>query len=362
MISLILIISVMVIYRQVSYMQSKNLGYDKANIIHFDKEGKVMQNQDAFLSELKKIPGVVNASDIQQGMVQSVSGGATTYGIDWPGKTDKDLVDFVVRNVDYDLLETLGIQVKEGRSFSRNFGSEHSKLIFNEAAIKVMGLKNPIGTSIKMWQQDMSIIGVVKDFHISSLHEPIAPMVFRFDPQRTSMIMVKIKTGKERETLARLEDFYKKYNPGYVFDYKFLDDAYQALYVSEKRVSLLSKCFAALALLISCLGLFGLAAFNAEVRAKEIGIRKVLGASVRNVMVMLSKDFIKLVFIAIIGAFPLAWWVMHAWLTGFAYRIDIGAGVFVVAGISIIAISLLTVGYQSIRTALMNPVHSLRSE
>ena len=162
--------------------------------------------------------------------------------------------------------------------------------------------------------------------------------------------------------MGRLEAFYKKYNPGYVFEYKFLDEAYQAQYISEKRVSVLSAYFAGLAIIISCLGLFGLAAFNAEVRTKEIGIRKVLGATASNVVMMLSKDFIKLVLISIVIAFPLAWWAMNTWLSGFAYRTDIGAGVFVIAGLSILAITLLTVTYQSLRTALMNPVKSLRSE
>ena len=361
-ISLVLIVAVLVIYQQVDYVQSKHLGYDKSNVIAFDKEGAVAQNTNAFLAELRKQPGIVNASAIQQGIVQSGTTGASTYGIDWPGKTDKDLVDFTLRAVDFNLLETLGIQLKEGRRFSPSFGAEDKKLIFNETAIRVMGLKHPVGTKVKMWGEDKEIVGVVKDFHVTSLHEPIAPLLFFYKPDNTSTIMAKLERGKEKAALRNLEAFYKKYNPGFVFDYSFVDDVYQAQYVSEQRVSLLSQCFAVLAILISCLGLFGLAAFNAEVRTKEIGIRKVLGASVQNIVLMLSKDFVRLIFVAILIAFPLAWWAMNHWLRGFAYHINISPWLFVMAGVAILLIAVLTLSYQSIRTAFMNPVKSLRTE
>jgi ABC-type antimicrobial peptide transport system permease subunit len=363
MVSLVLIVSVMIIYRQMEYVQSKNLGYDKSNIIYFDKEGAITQNREAFLAELKKLPGIVNASAIQQNIVHAGPGnGASTYGIRWPGKSDKVLIDFVVRAVDYDMIETLGIPLKEGRSFSKEFGSDSTKVVFNEAAIKVMGLKDAIGTPINLWGKDMSIIGVVKDFHLSSLHQQIEPMVFIYKPSNTATIMAKIETGKVKETLSALESFYKKFNPGYPFEYKFLDDAYQAQYVSEQRVSILSRYFAGLAVLISCLGLFGLAAFNAEMRTKEIGIRKVLGASLSNVMFLLSKDFFKLIILAVVLAFPLAWLAMNSWLSGFAYKIQIEASYFVVAFGSILLITLFTVSFHAIKTAIANPVKSLRTE
>ena len=362
-VSLVLIISVMIIYRQMEYVQSKNLGYDRSNIIYFDKEGTISQNPETFITELKKLPGIVNASAIQQSVVRTGAGnGASTYGISWPGKSDKDFIDFVVRAVDYDMIETLGITFKEGRSFSKEFGADSINLIFNEAAIKVMGLKNAIGTPIRMWDRNMSIVGVVKDFHLASLHEPIAPMVFMYRPSNTSMIMAKMERGKVKETVSALESFYKKFNPGYPFEYKFLDDAYQAQYVSEQRVSVLSRYFAGLAILISCLGLFGLAAFHAEVRTKEIGIRKVLGASISSVMFLLSKDFLKMVIIAVVMAFPLAWWAMNNWLSSFAFKIDIGISVFVVAFAAIVLITLFTVSFQAIKAAIANPVESLRTE
>lgn len=360
MVSLVLMIAVMVIYKQIQYAHSKNVGYDRSNIVYFEKDGKVTENSEAFIAELKKLPGVLNASAMQQNLFQNRDG-TSTYGIQWPGKTDKDLIDFVLRAVDYDMLETLGIQVKEGRSFSKQFGAEDTKLIFNEAAIRAMRLKDPVGTKVTMWGNDMTIAGVVKDFHMSSFHEEIAPMVFMYSPQRTSTVMAKIAAGKEKQTLSAIADLYKKFNPGYLFEYKFLDEAYQAQYTAEQRVSVLSRYFAGLAIIISCLGLFGLAAFNAEVRTKEIGIRKVLGASLTNVMLMLSKDFIQLIIISMLIAFPIAWWAMNEWLNSFAYRVEVGVFEFVVAGVSIIVLAMITVSYQSIKTALMNPVKSLKT-
>ena len=360
-VSLFLIVAVVVVYRQVEFAQTKHLGYDRANVLYFDKEGKVSQNTGDFLEALRKVPGVLNASAIQQNIVEN-GANASTYGIEWPGKTEKDLVDFTVRAVDFDLLETLGIPLKEGRSFSGVFGAEETGLIFNETAIKVMGLNNPVGQSVKMWGENKTIIGVVKDFHMASLHEPIAPMVFTYRPQNTIMIMAKIAAGREKETIDRIQEFYKNYNPGYVPDFKFLDEEYQAQYVSEQRVSLLSRYFAGLAILISCLGLFGLAAFTAEQRTKEIGVRKVLGASAAGITGLLAGDFLKLVALAIVIASPLAWWGMNRWLAGFAYHIDIQWWMFALAGFAVIGIALLTVGVQSVKAAVANPVKALRSE
>ncbi|HET9744444.1 MAG TPA: ABC transporter permease [Chitinophagaceae bacterium] len=361
MLSIVLIVGVMVIVKQVKYVQSKNIGYDKSNVIHFNKEGKLNDNAESFIAELKKVPGVVNASSVEQNIMQK-GNGSSTYGINWPGKSPDVMIDFAIRKVDYDFIETLGMQLIKGRSFSRAYGTESQGLIFNETAIKLMGLKDPIGTKVNLWGEDKTIIGVLKDFHISSLHEPISPVVFNFEPSRTSTFMVKIAPGKERETIGSIEELYKKFNPGFLFEYRFLDELYQSQYISEQRVSVISKYFAALAIIISCLGLFGLATFNAEVRTKEIGIRKVLGASVSNVMVMLSKDFIVLIIISMLIGFPVSWIAMNAWLDGFAYRVNIGAEVYIIAAVAIIFLTLVTVSYQSLRTALMNPVNSLRSE
>jgi putative ABC transport system permease protein len=288
--------------------------------------------------------------------------GSSTYGINWPGKVPDVMIDFAIRGVDYGLIETLGMQIAEGRSFSEKHGSEKDGLIFNEYAIKVMGLKDPVGTKVNLWGEDKTIIGVVKDFHISSLRDPIVPVVFRFAPEQTSTFMVKIAPRKEKETIAQIQALYNKFNPGYLFEFRFQDELYQAQYISEQRVTVISKYFAALAIIISCLGLFGLATFNAEMRTKEIGIRKVLGASVRNIMFMLSRDFVVLIIIAMLIGFPLAWIAMNFWLDGFAYRVNIGADMFIVAGIALVALTLFTVSYQSLKAALTNPVKSLRTD
>ncbi|HTF30088.1 MAG TPA: FtsX-like permease family protein, partial [Flavitalea sp.] len=360
-VSLVLIISVIVVYRQMEYVQLKNLGYNKASAISFDKIGAIGKNTDLFLDQLKNIPGVLNASTIQQKLAQD-GNGSSTYDISWPGKPDNLEVDIAVRAVDYDLIETLGIQIKEGRSFSRAFGSDSTKLIFNETAIKIMGLKKPLGTPINMWGRDMSIAGVVKDFHISSFHEPIAPVVFMYRPANTAVVIARISPRTEKETISKIEKLFKKFNPENVFEYSFLDDEYQAQYVSEQRVSVISRYFAGLGILIMCLGLFGLATFNAEVRTKEIGIRKVLGATTSAVVLLLSRDFFKLVFIAMLVGFPLAWFVMNKWLSGFEYKITIGPEMFVIAIIAIVAITLITISYQSIKAAVANPAKSLKSE
>jgi ABC-type antimicrobial peptide transport system permease subunit len=288
--------------------------------------------------------------------------GSSTYGISWPGKPENMTVDFAIRAVDYGLMETLGIEFKYGRAFSPQFGSDSNKLIVNETALKIMGFKDAIGQPVKLWDMDMTIVGVVKDFHISSLHEPIAPLVFFYKPVNAGVVMAKLKTGEQQQTIARVEKLFKKYNPGGVFEFSFLDQDDQAQYVSEQRVAILSSYFAGLAVLIMCLGLFGLAAFNAETRTKEIGIRKVLGATTQTVILLLSKDFFKLVLIAILIAFPLAWWAMTKWLAGFEYKINLGPGVFLVAFVAIMLITLLTISFQSVKAALASPAKSLKAE
>jgi len=360
-ISLVLIVSMIVIYKQVAYIQSKNLGYDRDHVVYFDKEGTVAQSTDAFLAQLRNVPGVMSASTMEQNIVQADIG-SSTYGIYWPGK-EKDLhVNFGVRALDLGLTETLGIQVKEGRTFSKAFGAEDTRLLINETAARIMGLEHPVGATISMWGQDKTIVGVVKDFHVTSLHESIMPMVFYFDPRHTSTVMVRLAAGQEKTALSKMAELYKQFNPGFIFEYKFLDEVFQSLYMGEQRVSLLSRYFAALAILISCLGLSGLAAFNAESRTKEIGIRKVLGASVGNITLLLSKNFVFLTILAMLIAFPLTWWLMHAWLAGFAYRTQMGWWIFALAGSSLMLIALLTVSYQSIKAAVVNPATSLRTE
>jgi putative ABC transport system permease protein len=359
--SVILIVSVLVVYKQIQYIQKTNPGYSKDNVIRFNTEGKILGNEETFMAELKKMPGVVNASFTFNNMVGRNYG---TYGLDWEGKAPNASVYFEGFGASYDFIETMGMQMGAGRSFSRSFGDEQTKIILNETAVHLMHLKDPVGKTIKLFDQPRQIIGVVKDFHFESLHEPVKQsyMILANGSNTWNKIMLRIKAGQERETIARVQQLYESYNPGFPFDFNFLDEAYQKQYLTETRVGILSKYFAGLAILISCLGLFGLAAFTAQRRQKEIGIRKVVGASVTDITGMLSKDFLKLVLVAVLIAFPVSWWAMNEWLQSFAYRIQIGAGVFLAAGVSVMLITLFTISFQAIKAAIANPVKSLRTE
>lgn len=355
--SIILIVSVLVVYSQVEFVQNRNLGYNKENIVHFKVEGKIKKQLEAFVSQVKEIPEVVNVSSTTHDMV----GHNWSVGIDWEGRDQDNPVSFQVAGVDYDLIETLGMEMTSGHSFSRDFGSDSTGIIFNERAIKAMGLKDPIGKTVS-FMGEKKIIGTVKDFHFKSLHEPVEPLLMIMMPDAVKKIMVRIGAGKEKEALAKIQDFYRSFNPGFPFEYEFLDENYQALYESEQRVATLSKYFAAMAILISCLGLFGLAIFTAERRRKEISIRKVLGQSVTQITVMLSSEFAKLVLVSILIALPIAYMLINNWLSGFAYRIPLQIWYFLGAGLVALTVAILTVGSQAIQAANRNPVNALRDE
>jgi predicted permease len=360
--SVILIVSVLVIYKQIQYIQSSDPGYSKDNVIRFDSEGKIQGTEDSFVDQLKTIPGVVNATYTNHGIVGRNYG---TVGLDWPGKNPNVAGYFEGFGAGYNFIETMGMHMAQGRTYSKNYGSDSSKIILNETAVNAMHLKNPVGKNIKLYGQDKQIIGVVKDFHFESLHEAVKPAFFDLQGQGSSpwfRIMIRIKSDHQKETIGKIQQMYEAYNPGFPFTVNFLDEAYQKQYETEVRVAILSKYFSGMAIIISCLGLFGLATFTAQKRQKEIGIRKVVGASVSNMALMLSKDFLKLVLVALLIAFPISWWVMSSWLQGFSYRVNIGAGIFLAAGAATILITLITISYQAIKAALMNPVKSLKME
>lgn len=359
--SVILIVSVLVIYKQVKYLQSSDPGYNKDNVVKFDGDGKIAGTEETFMAELKKVPGVVNACFTYNNMVGRNYG---DYGIEWDGKDPNASVYFEGFMAGYDFVETMGMHVLSGRSFSRNFGADSSKIILNEAAIKVMNIKDPVGKNIRLFDKTLQIVGLVKDFHFESMHEVVKPSYYiLLNPgQSVTKMMVRIKGGDQRAALAGIQKLYETYNPGFPFTYSFLSELYQKQYETEVRTAALAKYFSGLAILISCLGLFGLAAFTAQKRQKEIGIRKVVGASVNNIAFMLSKDFLNLVVIAMLIAFPIAWWSVSQWLQGFAYRVNIGTGVFLIAAGFVLLITLLTISFQAIKAALANPVKSLRSE
>ena len=355
--STILIVAVMVIYQQIQFIQNTDAGYRKDNILRLSVEGPMKDKKQSFIAELKTIPGVVNASSTYHKMVGRGYGHS---GMDWEGRDPNNDVFFEAFEVDYDFVETMGMTMVEGRSFSRRFGGDSNKIILNEKAVEMMGLKNPIGKTIRRFGSDAQVIGVVKDFHFESLHESIKPAYLVL--WGGNKIVARVQAQNQRQTIATIEGLYEKYNPGFPFTFNFLDEAYQQQYDSETRVSALSKYFAGLAIIISCLGLFGLAAFTAQKRRKEIGVRKVVGASVVNITTMLSKDFLWLTLISLVIALPVSWWLMSSWLQSFAYRISITPYVFIMAGVSVILITLFTISFQSIKAAMANPVKSLRTE
>jgi putative ABC transport system permease protein len=359
--SAILIVSVLVIYQQVRYIQSSDPGYNRENIVKFDVEGKLQGRETSFVESLKSIPGVVNAAVTTHNMTGRSFG---TYAVNWPGRDPKGAIYFEGFNCGYGFIETMGMHMAAGRAFSKAYGGDTSKILVNESAVAAMHLTDPVGKTIRAFDQPFEIVGVVKDFHYESLHEAVKPSFFLLlgDGSNWGKVMVRIRPGNQAATIDMIQEAYTAYNPGFPFTYHFLDEDYQRQYETEVRVAMLARYFSGLAILISCLGLFGLAAFTAQRRQKEIGIRKVVGASVGGIAVMLSAEFLRLVLIAILIAFPLSWWAMSEWLRGFAYRIDIGGFVFVEAAVGVSLITVLTIGYQAIRAALANPVRTLRSE
>ena len=358
--SIILIVAVVVVYQQIEFAQNKNLGYDKDNLIRFDINGRVEEHLETFTQELKKVPGVLNAASIGHDLIGRNN---NTSGLKWEGKNPDDRILFEKFSVNYDLIETVGIEIAEGRTFSKEYSTDTTKIIFNEAAIEIMGLENPIGQVITLWEEyTMEIIGVAKDFNFQSLHENINPAFFRLHPENTWNMMVKIAAGQEKETIERIQKFYNEFNPGFTLDFEFINKEYEHQYAAEQRVATLSKYFAGFAILISCLGLFGLATFTAQHRLKEIGVRKALGSSATSIVYLLTGEFTKLVGISILIALPLSYLIGHQWLTRFAYRIELNIWFFASAGLAALIIAWLTVSTQAIKAANSNPAECLKDE
>lgn len=359
--SVILIVSVIIVYKQLDFIQSKNLGFKKDNLLYFYREGALQDDSkiESLLSELKNLPGVINASRTSHDMSGHNSG---TSGIIWPGKDPDDRTEFENMAVDFGMMEMLGIELDSGRHFDNRTMIDTSSLIINEAGLKLMGIKNPIGAHVTFWGTDMEIIGICKNFHYESLHENYKPVLFRYSPQSARMIMVKIEGSNTEQTIASIKNIYQKFNPGFPFDYKFLDETFQRLYRAEERVGILSRYFAALAVIISCLGLFALSSFTAERRLKEIGIRKVLGSSEFGIVYLLSLDFTKVVLMAIVVALPISYLLVRSWLEGFAFKTPLELWYFLAAGIASLMIAWLTVGIQAHRAARVNPSKCLKED
>jgi putative ABC transport system permease protein len=358
--SIILIVGMIVTYRQMNYIQTKNLGYDRDNLVYIPIEGELIKKYDLFKQQAGKMPGIVDISKMRNSptIIEHHTG-----SISWPGKDPNLTISFADAVVGYDFVKTTKLQMKEGRDFSREFGADSVSFILNETAINRIGFKNPIGETVIWGNHPGKVIGVIKDFHFGSMHQAIDPLIIRLDENWSwGTILIRTEAGKTKQAIAGLEKICKEINPKFPFTYQFSDLEFAKLYKGEEVISKLSNYFALLAIFISCLGLFGLATFIAARRTKEIGVRKVLGASVPNIVAMLSGSFVKLVAISMLIAFPVAWWAMNKWLQNFAYKVDIDIWVFVLSGAIATGIALLAVSYQSIKAAIANPVKSLRTE
>ena len=356
--SVIFISGVIVINKQIRYTQTKNLGYNRDQVLMFESRGDMKGDMKGFMAEVSNLPGVVSASTMMGGFLWGEDSGS---GYSWSGNPEERDYLFLSPKVGPGVIETLGMELIAGRSYNPEFKDEYAKAIINESAVKMMGLDEPIGHLLGYGSGTREIIGVVKDFQYGSLHKKIEPIILRYRDDGRD-VLVKVKAGTELNTISQIEEVYHEFHPKYRFESSFLDDDYQALYTAETRIARLSNYMAGVAIIISCLGLFGLAAFTAERRRKEIGIRKVLGASRMAIMKILSTSFLKVILVAVVLALPLGYLLTSQWLQNFAYTIDLSWTIFATAGLIAILIALLTVAFQTLKAANMNPVNYLRDE
>jgi len=353
-----LIMASLVVFRQMQFIKTKNLGFNRQNILVFDMHAGVTGNQEAFKIEALKFSGIHRVAFAGQ---NPFSVGAMTTGVKWPGKGEEK-VPFRLVWSDKDFIPTMKMELIEGSNFTDN-KSDSTNYIINETAAKRIGYQRAVGSPLDVWNSPSGkVIGVVKDFHNVNLHQSIEPLIIMCRPQNTWRGFVKIESASTARAIQHLAATQKKFDPAYPFDYEFLDKSFEKEYTSESTIEKLSTAFTAVAIFISSLGLFGLASFMAERRTKEIGIRKVMGATVQQITLLLSKDFLKLLVISLLVAIPLAWMGAKQWLITFAYHFDLTMVLPLIAAAILFFTALVSVGYQSIKAAIGNPVESLRSE
>ena len=364
-VAMILMVGSLVIYSQIHFMRNKDLGYDKENLVTLALNTIVQQNYETFRNELLGNTDILNVTRVA---------GLPTDGYyfsnsrwNWEGKDpDKDIL-FRANFVDYDYLETLKAPIVMGRNFSKDYGADATGIILNEISQKAMGFENPIGKRVTLGEDSenvsqFQIIGVVKDFHYVSLRTEIEPMILLLAPEQCSQIVIRVRSENTPETLRFMSGVWKKFAGGFEYDYRFLDESLDTLYRGEQQVGRIINVFTILSVFISCLGLFGLASFMALRRTREIGIRKVLGASISGVVFLLTKEFSKWVIVANLIAWPLSYFALNRWLQEFPYRTDTKLWIFLGTGLVTFLTAILTVSYQSLRAALSNPADSLRYE
>ena len=356
--AILLIIGTIVVYEQIQFIKNKNIGLDKENLIIMNLNGDVYKHLDSFQEQLIQSDGIMSVTSTGDNPIE-IDG--SSGDLNWPGKAPDQGVSISATWVGYDYIKTIGVPLLAGRDFSKTMADSASYIV-NESAVRLMNLKDPVGAKVSFWNGEGRIIGVVKDFHLHSLHEPITPLILTLQPLNSSLVLIRTEAGKAPDAIASLKKIYRQFNSAFPLEYTFMDETYAKRYKSEMIIGKLVNVFALIAILISCLGLFGLATFTAEQRTKEIGVRKVLGASLMGIITLLSKDYLKLVIIAFLIICPIAYYVVDEWLQQFAYHISISWWFFIVTGILSFMIALITISVQTIRAASANPTDSLRSE
>jgi len=359
-VSIVFIVSTIIVYQQIQHVKGRDLGYTKENLIQMPVNGDMIKNFIPIQQEM-----------IASGMIENValsnssvlSDGNNGSGLEWGGGTNTEDVLISFRFVSSNFFETMGMKIAEGRGFGKSVHADSTNVLISESFAKLMGSETPLGKKVIRYGRTYTVIGVVKDYLYGDMYGTSDPVMFFNNLDDAFNMYVKTKSGIPiSETLTAMKNVMKVHNPAFPFEYEFVDDAFNAKFKGEKLISSLFQIFALLAIIISCLGLFGLSAYTAEQRRKEIGVRKVLGSSVSGIVALLSKDFMRLVLISMLLSGPLAWWAMDNWLQSFAYRIKINPLVFAIAGIIAVGIALSTVSFQAIKAAIANPVKSLRME
>ncbi len=358
--ALILIAGAMVIQQQISYIKNKNLGLEKENVFFISMEDKAAENYKLLKEELDKYPAIQSITAVSHNPTEV---GASTTGVEWDGKRKDQLhQEFKMIWVEENFLEGFNIPMADGRFYDSGMGMDTSNIVMNEKAIEVMGLEDPVGKRIKFWGQPVTIIGVVKDFHVGSLYEPIEPLAMILDQDMGSWMFFRSEAGQTEAAITALQQTYERVLPNTPLDYQFLDEEYQRKYQGEVLTGTLAKYFAFISILIACLGLLGLSTFLAEQKTKEIGIRKVIGATTQHIVGLLSKDFLILVGTGLLLGVPIAWYLLQNWLTKFEYGINLQWWMFAIPVVASILIAVITVGIQSLKASWSNPVKALRAE
>ncbi|NWJ49919.1 MAG: ABC transporter permease [Bacteroidetes bacterium] len=358
--SVVLIICTTVIYQQIQYGKERDLGFKKDNLITTWLQGNMKKHFSAIKNDLLNT-GVVENASISNSNVLSM--GSNTSDFSWEGKAPDKQILITVEGISAEYISTQGMQLSKGRGFYENLKADSNNIIINETLEKSIKNKNVIGSVINRGSQKYTVVGVVKNFVSNDVYRPVDPLIMFADTSNTNVMSIRMRANTNlTAALAEVEKVVKANNPGYPFSYEFVDDVFGRLFKAETLIEKLAGIFAALAIIISCLGLFGLASFTAERRTKEIGVRKILGASVSGITGLLSKDFLRPVLISVVIAFPVSWWLMIDWLKDYEYKINIHWWVFVLAGLMVLVIALATVSFQSIKAAVANPVKSLRTE